>query len=60
MCLQQSLNDLIKSYDNFFKYHKGYPKFKSKKETKQSFRFTNYIFRYNKKKINGNRITLIK
>ena len=60
MCLQQSLNDMIKAYDNFFKYHKGYPKFKSKKETKQSFRFTNYIFRYNKKKINGNRITLIK
>ena len=60
MCLQQSLNDLIKAYDNFFKLHKGYPKFKSKKEQKQSFRFTNYIFRYNKKKINGNRITLIK
>ena len=57
--LQQSLNDLNSAYENFFKLHKGYPKFKSKKETKQSFRFTNYIFRYNKKKINGNRITLI-
>lgn len=57
--LQQSMYDLIKSYDNFFKFNKGYPKFKSKKDTKQSCRFTNQIFK-KKKKINGNRITLIK
>ena len=59
MCLAQTIQDLLKAYDNFFKLHKGYPKFKSKKYTKQSCRFTNLIFR-GKKKINGNRITLIK
>ena len=59
VCLQQTMCDLIKSYDNFFKLHKGCPKFKSKKDTKQSCRFTNVIFR-GKQKINGNRITLIK
>ena len=59
MCLVQTMQDLLKAYDNFFKLHKGYPKFKSKKDTKQSCRFTNLIFR-GKKKINGNRITLIK
>ena len=59
VCLQQSMQDLIRAYDNFFKLHKGYPKFKSKKDTKQSCRFSNQIFK-KKKKINGNRITLIK
>lgn len=58
-CLQQSIMDMIKAYDNFFKMHKGYPKFKSKKDNKQSCRFTNQIFK-KKKKINGNRIILIK
>ena len=60
ICLQQSIQDLIKAYDNFFKLHKGYPKFKSKKDNEQSCRFTNSMFKFNKKKINGNRITLIK
>ena len=60
MCLQQSIQDLIKAYDNFFKLHRGYPKFKSKKDSKQTCRFTNSMFKFNKKKINGNRITLIK
>ena len=59
VCLQQSMQDLIKAYDNFFKLNKGYPKFKSKKDTIQSCRFINNIFKC-KKKINGNRITLIK
>lgn len=60
VCLQQSMQDLIKAYDNFFKLNKGYPKFKSKKDNEQSCRFTNSMFKFNKKKINGNRITLIK
>lgn len=60
ICLQQSIQDLIKAYDNFFKLHRGYPKFKSKKDNEQSCRFTNSMFKFNKKKINGNRITLIK
>ena len=59
ICLQQSIIDLIKAYDNFFKLYNGYPKFKSKKDTKQSCRFLNNIFN-GKRKINGNRITLIK
>ena len=60
--LQQSLNDLNSAYENFFKLHKGYPKFKSKKDTKQSCRFPNDVFNrknYVCNKINGNRITLI-
>ena len=32
MCLAQTMQDLLKAYDNFFKQHKGYPKFKSKKD----------------------------
>lgn len=62
-CLQQTMLDLIKAYNNFFKLHKGYPKFKSKKDKKQSCRFPNDIFNrpnYICKKIRGNRITLIK
>lgn len=34
MCLAQTMQDLLKAYDNFFKQHKGYPKFKSKKDFK--------------------------
>ena len=59
MCLAQTMQDLLKAYDNFFKLNKGYLKFKSKKDTIQSCRFINNIFKC-KKKINGNRITLIK
>ena len=36
--LKQSIRQLCNAYDNFFKYHKGYPKFKSKKD-KQSALF---------------------
>ena len=54
------MQDLIKAYDNFLKFNRGYPKFKSKKDAKQTCRFTNALFIFNKKKINGNRITLIK
>ena len=62
-CLNQTMMDLIKAYDNFFKQHKGYPKFKSKKDTKQSCRFPINVFNrpnYICNKIKGNRITLIK
>ena len=61
-CLRQTLIDLLNAYDKFFKLNKGYPKFKSKKDTKQSFRFPNDVFNrknYVCNKINGNRITLI-
>ena len=62
-CLNQTMMDLIKAYDNFFKQHNGYPKFKSKKDTKQSCRFPINVFNrpnYICNKIKGNRITLIK
>ena len=61
-CLRQSLIDLLNAYDNFFKLNKGYPKFKSKKDTKQSCRFPNDVFNrkdYVCNKINSNRITLM-
>jgi putative transposase len=53
--LQQSVIDMNKAYDNFFKTKKGYPKFKRKHDNKQSFRFPNDAF----SGIKGNRINLI-
>ena len=65
--LQQSMQDLNKAFDNFFKSLKkdksvGYPKFKSKHDTKQSCRFPSDVFNrtnYKCDKIKGNRISLI-
>ena len=54
--LQQSVRDMNKAYDNFFKLHTGYPKFKSKKDNHQSCRFPKDAFIG----IRGNRIDLIK
>ena len=54
--LQQSVIDLNKSFDNFFKKRSNYPKFKSKKDNRQSCRFPNDAFIG----IRGNRIDLIK
>ena len=54
--LQQSVRDMNKAFDNFFNCHKGYPKFKSKKDNKQSCRFPKDAFIG----IRGNRIDLIK
>ena len=45
-----------KAFDNFFKLHRGYPKFKSKKDNKQSCRFPKDAFIG----IRGNRIDIIK
>lgn len=42
--LQQSLRDLDKAYENFFKFHSGYPKFKSKKNRHKSYRTNNIQF----------------
>ena len=53
--LQQSLLDLDKAYKNFFKEKKGFPKFKSKKDAKQSCRFPIDAI----SDINGNRINII-
>ena len=37
--LKQAINDMLSAYKNFFTQHKGFPKFKSKKDNKQSCRF---------------------
>ena len=37
--LKQAVNDMISAYKNFFTQHKGFPKFKSKRDNKQSCRF---------------------
>lgn len=39
--LQQSLKDLDRAYQNFFKLHTGFPKFKSKHNNHKSFRSQN-------------------
>lgn len=40
-CLQQSLRNLETAYTRFFREKKGYPKFKSKKDRKQSVKMIN-------------------
>ena len=37
--LKQAVNDMLSAYNNFFTQHKGFPKFKSKRDNKQSCRF---------------------
>lgn len=37
--LKQAVNDMLSAYKNFFTQHKGFPKFKSKRDNKQSCRF---------------------
>lgn len=37
--LKQAVNDMLSAYKNFFTQYKGFPKFKSKKDNKQSCRF---------------------
>ena len=37
--LKQAVIDMLTAYKNFFERHTGYPKFKSKKDNKQSCRF---------------------
>lgn len=54
--LQQSLINLERAYKSFFKNGNGFPKFKSKKDNKQSCRFPSDAI----SEINGNRINIIK
>lgn len=54
--LQQSLINLEKAYKSFFCNGAGFPKFKSKKDNKQSCRFPSDAI----SGINGNRINIIK
>jgi putative transposase len=41
--LQQTCKDLVESYKKFFKLHQGFPKFKSRKYPKKSYRSTTRI-----------------
>jgi len=43
---QEALRDLDNAFDNFFEGRAGYPKFKSRKYSKQSFRLTGAIHVY--------------
>ena len=54
--LQQSVRDLNTAYDNFFKHHFGYPKYKSRRDNEQSCRFPKDAFMG----VRGNRIDVIK
>jgi putative transposase len=54
--LQQSLINLESAYKSFFKNGNGFPKFKSKKDNKQSCRFPSDAIMG----VNGNRISLIR
>ena len=54
--LQQSVRDMNQAYDNFFNLHRGFPKFKSKHDNRQSCRFPKDAFIG----VRGNRIDLIK
>ena len=54
--LQQSVRDMNQAYDNFFKLHRGFPKFKSKHDNRQSCRFPKDAFIG----VRGNCIDLIK
>lgn len=55
--LQNSLKDLDNAYKNFFKKLSAFPKFKSKKTNKHSYRTS---FTYNNIKVIGNKIQLPK
>lgn len=55
MALQESLRDLEKAYRNFFEKRTGYPKFKRKHQTEQSYRTRNQS---NGIRIEGNAIVL--
>lgn len=55
IALQQSLRNLDTAYQNFFKNDRGYPKFKSKKKRRQTYRTVSKIIR-----IEGKRIRLPK
>ena len=57
IALQQSLRDLDVAYKNFFKYNRGYPNFKSRRNRRQSYRTQNSG---KKIRVEGKRIKLPK
>ena len=58
--LQSSLKDLDTAYQNFWKLHTGYPKFKSKKNCKNSFKMKMGIKIINKTHIQLPKLKLVK
>lgn len=56
--LNQSIIQMMTAYDNFFKHHKGFPKFKSKKDKQSALFPINAISKKNK--FETRHITLIK
>ena len=56
--MKQSIHQVLTAYDNFFKYHKGFPKFKSKKNKQSALFPINAISKKNTFK--ERKITLIK
>lgn len=60
--LQNSLRDLDNAYKKFFKEHSGFPKFKSKKNNRHSYRtsFTNNNIQYRGKHIKLPKLGLVK
>ena len=51
IALQQSLRNLDTAYQNFFKNDRGYPKYKSKKNHRQTYRTVSKIIRVEGKRI---------
>ena len=45
--MQQSIRQMLTAYNNFFKQHKGFPKFKSKKDKQSALFTTNAISKNN-------------
>ena len=58
--LQQICSDLYTTYQKFFKEHKGYPKFKSKKSNRQSYKLKQYISVKNRNLIKLPKLGLVK
>ena len=56
--LQQTCKDLVEAYKKFFREHQGFPKFKSRKYPKQSYRST--LMNNNIRLIDSNHIKLPK
>lgn len=58
--LQQVCSDLYTTYQKFFKEHTGYPKFKSKKSNRQSYKLKQYISVKNRNLIKLPKLGLVK
>lgn len=56
--MKQSIRQMLSAYDNFFKHHQGFPKFKSKKDRQSALFPVDAISKANK--FNERKITLTK